>query len=482
MLLAATFAINSLVNFALGLLIALFLGPEAFGLYAVGAALMVFVNIVAIDWLKLSTIRFYTRQTHAEGPRTRATLEAMVALCSLALVVPLGVALLAGFDLRLPTALVAGAVMAGVMAGLFDYQQAVARAREEDAAYVRMVLIRNVLALTLMVGGAWWTRDPVMVFAGSVLSSMAAVLVIRRAFRDQPAQLADVDWRQAGLFARYAYPLVATNMLLATIPLLNRTVMAGSHGLAEAGYFALASDLGVKLMGTLGATLEIMLLPLAIKALERGGPAAAQAQVRQNLLTTMAVILPTGLMIAMTLPALEAVLVPPAFRGHFASYMLLLLPAFMALPLMQMGFAPIFMVMNRTLIATLGAALAVVVNGVLLLALWAGAFGPVGPKAIALAMSAGFVACLVLVAALALREAPIWPRWRDCAVLAAALLAMAGAAWALSDLRPAPLALAAQGLAGFTAYGFVALAGDLGGVRRFAMARLSARRARPVHG
>ena len=61
MLLAATFAINSGLNFVLGLLIARFLGPEQFGLYALGAALLVLINAVAIDWLKLSTIRFYSR-------------------------------------------------------------------------------------------------------------------------------------------------------------------------------------------------------------------------------------------------------------------------------------------------------------------------------------------------------------------------------------------------------------------------------------
>ncbi len=60
MLVVIPFVINALMNFVLGLLVAAVLGPREFGLYAIGAALMVFVNAAAIDWLKLAAIRFYT--------------------------------------------------------------------------------------------------------------------------------------------------------------------------------------------------------------------------------------------------------------------------------------------------------------------------------------------------------------------------------------------------------------------------------------
>lgn len=153
MLLAATFAINSGLNFILGLLIAKFLGPEQFGLYALGAALLILVNAFGIDWLKLSTIRFYGQHKRVSEPAIRATLDGMAALCSLALMVPLLVAIIAGVDLSIPTAIAAAAVAAGIVGGLFDYQQAVARARADDAIYARMVLVKNVLAFSLMVGG-----------------------------------------------------------------------------------------------------------------------------------------------------------------------------------------------------------------------------------------------------------------------------------------------------------------------------------------
>jgi len=45
------FIVNAGLNFVLGLLVALFLGPEAFGLYAIGAATIVLINTALLDWL-----------------------------------------------------------------------------------------------------------------------------------------------------------------------------------------------------------------------------------------------------------------------------------------------------------------------------------------------------------------------------------------------------------------------------------------------
>lgn len=473
MLLAATFAINSVLNFVLGLLIARFLGPEQFGLYALGAALMILINAVAIDWLKLSTIRFYSQDKRAAEPSIRATLDGMAALSTLGLIVILFAAIAAGVDLKIPTAIVTGAVAAGVIGGLFDYQQAVARARAEDAVYARMVIIKNVLALILMVGGAWLTQDPALVLAGSALSSLAALIVVRRALSDAPLLLRNIDRSQLKVFATYAFPLVATNVLLSTIPLLNRSVMSASHGLAEAGYFALASDIGVKLMGTLGATLEIMLLPLAVGALDREGMAAAHARIGQNLVIVLAVVLPVGVGILLAMPAFEALLVPPAFQGYFSFYMWVLMPAFAALPIMQIGLNPVNLVAQRTAMSTVSAAVAVAVNGlVLTLLLFAG----IGPTGIAIAMSAGFVAAAFVIAIGAMRHELVRPDMRSLAVIGIGLALMALCLWPLRNLQPAALALAAQVALGMLVYGGTMLAGNLGGCRDQLLAYVKARK------
>ncbi|MCX7326202.1 MAG: oligosaccharide flippase family protein [Hyphomicrobiales bacterium] len=467
MLLAATFAINSCLNFILGLLIARFLGPEQFGLYALGSALLVLVNAFGIDWLKLSTIRFYQQSKRASEPAIRATLDGMAALCSLALAVPLLVAIIAGIDLSIPTAIAAAAVAAGIVGGLFDYQQAVARAREDDAIYARMVVVKNVLAFSLMAGGAWWTRDPAMVLLGSAVSSLAALSLVRKALSDAPLALGSIDRGQVKVFATYAFPLVLTNVLLSSIPLLNRAYMASAHGLAEAGYFALASDIGVKLMGTLGATVEIMLLPLAVRAFETGGQAAAQERIKHNLLIVLAIILPVATGFLLILPAFEALVVPETFRGHFSQYVWLLMPGLLAMPIMQVGFNPVFLVERRTLVSTVSASLAVALNGALLglVALGVGGSSGRSPQAVAVAMSAGFVAAALLVAGSATLRAHILPTGREALTVCCALIAMGLALWPLRAFGGTALTLALQVFLGVTIYGAVLLAGNLGGCR-----------------
>ena len=62
------FVINSGLNFALGLLIAYFLGPAEFGRYAIGAALIVLLNTALLDWIRLSAVRFYSLKTRETQP------------------------------------------------------------------------------------------------------------------------------------------------------------------------------------------------------------------------------------------------------------------------------------------------------------------------------------------------------------------------------------------------------------------------------
>jgi O-antigen/teichoic acid export membrane protein len=252
------FVVNAALNFVLGLLIAFFLGPAEFGRYAIGAAIIVLVNTAMMDWIRLSAVRFYSLRSRETEPEIRATLDLLVAGVSITLCALLVVAVVAGFDLRLPAMMLSAAVLAGIGAGLFDYHGAIARARFLDAAYARLVIVKNLLALILMVGGAWLTRDPTVVLLGGLISAAVALVSVRRRLADAPLSLkagrADLAWT----FARYALPIVAGNAIYSLIPLMNRSLLAGAHGFAEAGYFSLASDMGLRLFGTLAATLEIV--------------------------------------------------------------------------------------------------------------------------------------------------------------------------------------------------------------------------------
>lgn len=472
MLVVIPFVVNAALNFALGLLVALVLGPEQFGLYAIGAALMVFVNAAALDWLKLSAIRFYT----GGGPEAQAlklSLDTMVAGVSIGLSGLLLVAVVLGLDLSLPVALLAAAVAAGICGGLFDYAGAVARAQMKDRAYARLILVKNVAALVLMVGGAWVTGSAAAVLMGACLSVVAAMMAVRSEIDRSPFAPHALTLAHVRRFALYALPLVGANVLMAAIPLLNRSLLAGQHGLAEAGYFALASDMGIKLFGALGAALEIILLRAVVRVDETQGRAAAYGRIGDNMVVVLAVALPVAAGLYAVLPAFEALFIPVAYRGAFQAHFGLMLPAFLALTVTQAALNPVFMIAQRTLVVTLAAGAGVAANGVVL---WL-AQGSASPRWYALGVLAAFAVIFAITLAASLRAAPARPPMRDVALVLLATGLMLAAIWPLRALLTPLPGLFAMTALGAAVYGAVLLAGDVAGLRALALARLRPRRA-----
>ncbi|MDR6871485.1 O-antigen/teichoic acid export membrane protein [Bosea sp. BE125] len=451
------FVINAGLNFVLGLLIAFFLGPAEFGRYAIGAAIIVLVNTALLDWLKISALRFYSLKTRETQPEIRATLDLLVAGISISLCGLLVVAVAVGIDFKLPAMLLAAAVLAGIGAGLFDYHGAIARARFLDAAYARLVIVKNVMALILMVGGAWLTRDPTVVLLGGLLSAAVSLLAVRRALADAPLSFAAARKDVAWSFFVYALPLVAGNAIYSLIPLLNRSLLADAQGYAEAGYFSLASDMGLRLFGTLGATLEIVLLREIIRLDETRGRIAAQKRIAKNVLLVLMVALPIAVGLWMVLPAFDRLIVPPSFQGSFANYMAILIPGFAAITIFQAAFYPVFLIGKRTGIATLAALLGLGVN----LALGLGLASTIGPAAYAFGQTAAFLVVLAVMATAALRVLPVLPPLRDCALVVLAAAVMAAVIWPLRRQFSAPVELALQISVGVAVYGALILACDV---------------------
>jgi len=470
------FVINAGLNFVLGLLIALFLGPAEFGRYAIGAAIIVLVNTALLDWVKLSAVRFYSLKSREAQPEIRATLDVLAAGISIALSGLLVAAVVAGIDFKLPAMLLAAAVLGGIGAGLFDYHGAIARARFLDAAYAKLVIVKNLVALVLMVGGAWLTRDPTIVLLGGLVSAAVALLAVRRTLADAPLSLAAARKDVAWSFMRYALPLVAGNAIYSLIPLLNRSFLASAHGYAEAGYFSLASDMGLRLFGTLGATLEIVLLREVIRLDEARGRLAAEKRIAKNILLVLLVALPVAVGFWMVLPAFDRLIVPASFQGRFAGYMAILLPGFAAIAIFQAALYPVFLIGKRTVIATLAALLALAVN----VGLGFGLVQTFGPTAYAVGQSVAFLVVLIVTGVAALRALPVAPPWRDCALVVLATVIMAVVIWPLRGRFAAPLELTLQAALGTAVYVALVLGCDIArcrtSLRLWWVARRSRRR------
>ncbi|MGV7032213.1 lipopolysaccharide biosynthesis protein [Methylobacterium symbioticum] len=466
----AAFVLNAGLNFVLGLILAKLLGPADFGLFALATAGAIVLNTVLFEWLRLSATRFYSGRVRVDEPWIRHGLDRAYALVGLGLIaaaaISLGIDREAGPEGR--GAVLAGTMLAALGNGVFDYHAALARARFDGRLYLGLVAVKNLLAFAGMAAAAWYLAHPAWVLAVAGLSCLLSIAILHRPLRDPATPLArdrmGTTWR---LFMTYGLPLIAANAVYQLMPFLNRSVIAVHADLAEAGYFALASDVTGRSLTTLGTALDLLLFQLAVRAEEFEGRAAAEAQVGRNAGVVVALLLPCAVGFWAVLPALQEIVVPEAYRGPFALYAALLIPGLFCLSMMFFAINPIFQIRRRTLpvIAAAGVGLAVNAAGLLVLPPLLGGAG------IALAQTLGLVAAFLWLAARALTGPDrLHLPWREIAASAAACLVMGLALAPFRYLAPG-LALATCLPLGIGLYGILVWVFDIAGLRGHVLAR-----------
>ena len=473
----AAFLVNTLFNFAIGLLIAKFLGPDQFGRFALAAAVGMMIQTITFEWIRLSAVRFYSERIREIKPELRATLDIAFAFVSLILAVIAMVYVLSGVELSLSTTLVALAFCAAIANGLFDYHTALVRARFHDRLYISLVISKNVLALFLTTGGAFFYGSAAMTLAGACIAMASSVFLARRALSDSLANPSEAQLRLASNFASYAVPIVAANALYLAIPLVNRTLVTAFYGFAETGQFSLAYDIGTRLIGAVGSALDVLLFQMAVRADELHGRERASEQVARNMEVVFAILLPASVGLWLILPSVEALIVPSQFRGPFAHYLSLLLPGMLAFGLMNYAINPVFQIRKQTLPLIAAAVATCVANPVLIILL------PVTQDASRLAIAQGGaygVGLLVLIG-FAMASGARWPKFHSILAACIATGLMTLARYPLRSWPPGVATLAAQIIAGSLIFGTCALAFNLAGLRTAALSFWRKRKSGGLH-
>ena len=108
------FLANTLCNFAIGLLVAKFLGPEEFGRFALALAIGAALQTLLFEWIRLSAVRFYSQRSRTERPDLRPTLDFAFLVFAAGVALAAAIALFAGASFPLPSALIGLAVAASI--------------------------------------------------------------------------------------------------------------------------------------------------------------------------------------------------------------------------------------------------------------------------------------------------------------------------------------------------------------------------------
>ena len=469
-MIALPFILNSVLNFVVGILVAKLLGPAEFGRYALALSIAVVLQTLGLDWLRLAATRFYSRQDQTERPEVRATLDlSFVAVGGLAAVAA-GIVGLSGLDLPLSPQLVALAIGAAVTNALFDTSAALLRARFLDRAYTAFIVAKNVLSFALTIGGAWYFGSAKVALAGLMLSIVGSFVLNHRTLIDRNAGLRLADRRLAMRFAIYGLPIVLANVLYQAVPMLNRGAVSQLLGFEQAGQLAFAFELGIRIIGSLGSALDVLLFQVAVLAEKTFGPAAAREQISRNMGLVFAVISPAVLGCWLVLPSFEAIFVPQSFCAPFGHYFTLMLPAMLCFALTNYCLAPAFQIGHRTLPLIFGGIAAFAANSIAVLVLPATIDASKFALAQTISSCAGFV---TIVAFLCIKD-PIWPNWRDIGRALLAMAAMAMAVLLLPATKPGTATLLMQAGCGAAVYAAVILTLDACNLRSLLAPRIRA--------
>ena len=469
-MIALPFILNSLFNFAIGLLVAKFLGPSEYGRYALALSIAVVLQTLGLDWLRLSATRFYSEHDRRHRPQIRATLDVIfAAIACVALLAAIGIAV-SGLNLPLSPALVSLAIGTAVASGLFEFATALIRARFLDRSYAKLVVVRTLLSIVLTVGGAWYFGSAKVALIGVILSVVGSLVFSHRALNDETADPRLADRTLARRYAVYALPIVLANVLYQMVPMLNRGLVAHIHDFAEAGQLALAFDIGIRIVGAIGAALDVLLFQLAVLAEKTFGADAARQQIARNMGLVFAVILPVVTGCWLILPSFGRLFVPEPFRESFGHYFTLMLPAMLCIALTNFSVGPAFQIAHRTLPLIIGGLTALIANALAILLLPPSQ----GATRFALAQSIASGTSLAVMIGFLFTLTPAWPRWRDIGgtIVVTALMLMA--VIPLRMMTPGVVTLLLEMSVGVTIYTCGALLFDVGALRTMLLRKLSA--------
>jgi O-antigen/teichoic acid export membrane protein len=462
------FFFNTICNFAIGLLVAKFLGPAEYGRFALAFAVAVAVQVALFDWLRFGATRFYSERVRSEYPALRATLDTAFLLITFGTATCACLLLFSGIRFTLSSGLIALALVAAVSNGMFDYNTALVRARFHDRLYTRLIIVKNLFALVFTGGGAYWFGSAKMALVGSIISLSGSIITARASLHDEGSEPRQANFAIAKSIMRYSLPIVFANLLYLAIPLANRSLAAILYGFSESGQFSLAYDIGNKAVLAIGSTLDVVLFQIAIAVNDREGAHKASSQIARNMATVVALVLPACTGIWLILPSLQAVIVPHAYRGPFGHLLTLMMAGLFCSALIQFGVNPIFQIAKRTA-PLIGAALfGCAVDAALLLVLPRGS----DASSLAIAQTGAYVASFCMLVFLASFWKPLWPRPRDLALAALGTVAMAAVLLPLRDHDPGLLTLAEQVLGGAIIYGLFAIGCNVANIRSILVARL----------
>jgi len=454
-----------IVNFAAIILYTRLLSKEEYGVYAVAVASVALTNALAYQWLRSGVRRFLIAYRDSRAEFLRIVTRSFAGL-SLLLGLGILVAVLLQKEAERQTLVAVGGLLLVTLAWV-ELNLEIVLADLKPGRYGVATMIRSLASLAGGAGLASLGFGVVGVVTGIALGYVVAGAWLGFLHRTVPSGHKNLPGMQRELLL-YGLPLTLTCALDFIVSSSDRLLLGALAGVAAAGAYSAGYDLAQQGMTALMMTVNLGAFPMAVRALETGGAAALQAQLKRHAVILLGLALPASVALVVLGPTLASVALGPEFRSAAAELIPIIGVAALAGGLKAYYFDLAFQLGRDTRRQVWVSGAAAIANVALNLALIP-RYGVLGS---AWATVASFVLGLGL--SIGLRPPSLtmpvpWREWRNIAI---ATVAMAAAIWPLRDLH-GPTGLLLASFAGLCVYGGAAVALDIGGIRQKAWWRAS---------
>jgi O-antigen/teichoic acid export membrane protein len=303
----------SIINFLAVAIYTRLVAPEDYGHYALVIAGTNLALAIGFQWLRLGLLRFLP-QFLALDRKHEFLSCLMVAFLALAGITGVGAGITMIFvdDPVIRQLLVFGVGVLWLQAW-FELNLEVVRSQLMPRRYGQLFLSKTLISVTVGIGLAYLGFGAV----GLLIGMMTGIGV--PALWNMVTQWQGVRW---GFLDRtiilqllgYGLPLTATYALNAVIHSSDRLIVGWLLGVSATGLYAVGYDLAKQSIWVLIMSINLASYPLAVRALEAHGVAAAQDQLRQNVTLLLGIAVPAAAGLALLAPNIVRVLLGQEFR------------------------------------------------------------------------------------------------------------------------------------------------------------------------
>lgn len=410
-------SISGILNFVAVAAYTRLLQPAEYGEYSLVVAGVGFCNVIFFQWLRLSLLRFYPIYKDDKQSFLSTLLAGFVVLVFLTAVI--GLLLVSTLLDHLNRGLIALGIPLLWATAWFELNLELARNYLQPVWYGIIIGAKSVIALivgSIAVLMGFGGYGPLIgLLFGMLLTSVCWGWEQWKGIHPKPVHPILRE------FFRYGLPLTGVFALEFVVSASDRLLLGALVGISEAGLYSATYDLTRQGITMLLVIVNLAGYPLAIRALEEDGIAAAREQLRRNALLLLMIGLPASAGLVLLAPSIAHV----ALGGPFVDVAVSIIPITVAAALVAglkvFYFDQAFQLGRWTLGQVW--VLVVVVGGNLLLNLW---WIPAhGVRGAAWATVVAYTIGLVGTVILGRRAFPLPFPWRDGGKLVVATAVMA---------------------------------------------------------